>query len=101
MKFASTRGGSPAVSISEAIRRGAAPDGGLYVPADEVKFDPAGLDEREGLAPLGAALLAPFFEGDPLLDALPSLCAEAFDFPAPLVVPNACLLYTSPSPRDS
>ena len=89
MNFASTRGGSPEVSISEAIRRGAAPDGGLYVPAGEVKFDPSGLDEREGLAPLGAALLAPFFEGDPLHDHLPALCEEAFDFPAPLVVPDA------------
>ena len=66
VKFVSTRGGSPEVSISEAIRRGAAPDGGLYVPAGEVTFDPAGLDDREALAPLGAALLAPFFEGDPL-----------------------------------
>lgn len=32
MKYASTRGGAEAVSASEAILRGIAPDGGLYVP---------------------------------------------------------------------
>ena len=32
MKFISTRGKSPAVTAAEAIRRGLAPDGGLYVP---------------------------------------------------------------------
>ncbi|MEA3001482.1 MAG: threonine synthase, partial [Sphingomonadales bacterium] len=31
MRFVSTRGGAPAVGLSEAIRNGAAPDGGLYV----------------------------------------------------------------------
>ena len=33
MRFVSTRGQSPAVPVSDAIRDGAAPDGGLYVPA--------------------------------------------------------------------
>ena len=32
MKFVSTRGNAPAVSASEAILQGLAPDGGLYVP---------------------------------------------------------------------
>jgi threonine synthase len=32
MRFVSTRGAAPAVGLSEAIRNGAAPDGGLYVP---------------------------------------------------------------------
>ncbi len=32
LKFASSRGGAPAVSLSEAIARGLAPDGGLYIP---------------------------------------------------------------------
>jgi len=88
MKFVSTRGGSPAVSIGEAIRNGAAPDGGLYVPAQQVKIDPDAL--RFGsLAELGAQLLAPFFEGDALAPHLPAICDEAFDFPAPLVMPDA------------
>ena len=33
MEYQSTRGGSTGVSASEAIVRGLAPDGGLYVPA--------------------------------------------------------------------
>lgn len=81
MRFVSTRGKAPAVGIGEAIRRGAAPDGGLYIPAGPVRADPAGDD----LAALGASLLAPFFAGDPLAAELPAICAEAFAFPAPLV----------------
>ena len=87
MKFVSTRGNSPAVSIGEAIRGGAAPDGGLYVPAEEVRIDPDKL-RTDSLAELGAHLLAPFFAGDPLAADLPAICAEAFDFPAPLVTPD-------------
>jgi threonine synthase len=87
MKFVSTRGDSPEVSIGEAIRNGAAPDGGLYVPAEQVRLDPASL-RHDSLVELGAQMLAPFFEGDPLAPHLPAICAEAFDFPAPLVMPD-------------
>jgi threonine synthase len=87
MRFVSTRGEAPAVSISEAIREGAAADGGLYVPAEQVRIDPDALRD-DSLAELGAQLLAPFFEGDPLAAHLPAICAEAFDFPAPLVAPD-------------
>lgn len=87
MRFVSTRGQAPAVTIGEAIANGAAPDGGLYVPAEPVRIDPDTF-RYESLADLGAQLLAPFFEGDPLAPHLPAICAEAFDFPAPLVVPD-------------
>ena len=87
MKFVSTRGGAPEVSIGEAIRHGAAPDGGLYVPAAPVQLGPASLGGGS-LAALGAQLLASFFEGDPLEAELPAICAEAFAFPAPLVAPD-------------
>ena len=87
MKFVSTRGQAPAVGISEAIRNGAAPDGGLYVPAQEVRLDPASL-RCNSLAELGALMLAPFFEGDKLAPHLADICQEAFDFPAPLVMPD-------------
>ncbi|MGM3262738.1 hypothetical protein ACS22S_27525, partial [Klebsiella pneumoniae] len=36
------------------------------------------------LAETAADLLAPFFAGDALASALPSICHEAFDFPVPL-----------------
>jgi threonine synthase len=34
MKFRSTRSTSPPVTLSEAIQRSIAPDGGLYVPGE-------------------------------------------------------------------
>lgn len=84
MRFVSTGGEAPAVGIAEAIRAGAAPDGGLYMPATL----PAAIDADLPLAAFAAAMLAPFFAGDPLGEALPEICAEAFDFSAPLVTPD-------------
>ena len=47
MEYQSTRGGSTGVSAAEAIVRGLAPDGGLYVPA---AFPKADLDAWRGLS---------------------------------------------------
>jgi len=82
MQFVSTRGHAPAVGLSAAIAAGLAPDGGLYVP--DVLPAPRELHAGATLAGTAADLLAPFFEGDPLQDALPEICREAFDFPVPL-----------------
>jgi threonine synthase len=82
MQFVSTRGQSPAVGLSAAIAAGLAPDGGLYVP--EVLPAPRALQAGTSLADTAADLLAPFFAGDVLAEALPSICREAFDFPVPL-----------------
>ena len=81
MRFASTRGQSPAVSLSAAIRAGAAPDGGLYLPETQVVADPALLDPSLPLADFAARFLGPFFDGDALATALPTISAGAFDFP--------------------
>ena len=82
MRFVSTRGKAPAVGLSEAVRRGAAPDGGLYLP-DPI---PAAAAAAElALPDFAAQMLAPFFAGDPLEPELPAICAEAFDFPLPIV----------------
>ena len=88
MKFVSTRGQSPVANLSEALRNGAAPDGGLYMP-DAV---PAASDSLDPVAPLhefAAQLLKPYFEGDRLASELPAICADAFDFDVPLVTPDA------------
>jgi threonine synthase len=85
VKFVSTRGQAPAVGLSESIRNGAAPDGGLYVPA----WIPGSVpDAGLHLPDFAAVMLAPFFAGDPLEPALPAICAEAFDFPLPIVEPD-------------
>ena len=60
MKFISTRGKSPAVTAAEAIRRGLAPDGGLYVPDELPVFSASELEALYALpyAELSAAVLA-------------------------------------------
>jgi len=80
MRFTSTRGSAPAVSLSEAIRAGAAPDGGLYLPEDRPAAD---LDPSQPLPQFAARFLAPFFAGDALEPELAAICARAFTFPIP------------------
>ncbi len=84
MHYLSTRGEAPAATLSEAIERGLAPDGGLYVPEAFPAADLAALRAAPDLATTAARLLEPFFAGDPLAAQLEAICAEAFDFPAPL-----------------
>ncbi|MDA3915071.1 threonine synthase [Oleiagrimonas sp.] len=84
MRFLSTRSRSPAVSLSNAITRGLAPDGGLYVPEALPRIDPYRLDPEADLAHIAAGLLRPWFDDDPLADALDGICREALDFDTPL-----------------
>ncbi|MFC5571520.1 threonine synthase [Lysobacter yangpyeongensis] len=81
MHFTSTR--TPTrVSIDTALSAGLAPDGGLYVPVD---IPASALAQAQPtLAQTAQALLAPYFDASNLRDALPAICADAFDFPAPL-----------------
>src|SRR5437764_15348529 len=69
MRCVSTRGQSPAVSLVDAMARGLAPDGGLYVPEQ---------------LPKSSDVLAPFFEGERLAPQLDEIRQAAFSFPAPL-----------------
>jgi threonine synthase len=84
MKYTSTRGRSPAVSASAAIAAGIAPDGGLYVPEAWPVIDIAVLAAAPTLPELGWRFLRPFFQGDALEPDLEAICAEAFNFPAPV-----------------
>jgi threonine synthase len=90
MHYISTRNADHAVQLGEAIVRGIAPDGGLYIPREFPHFTARQFEGDVDLAQIGATLLAPFAAGDPLADELPAICKEAFDFPAPLAnLPNA------------
>jgi threonine synthase len=82
MKYISTRGKSPPVLFSEALRQGLAPDGGLYVPQVYPTFPPTNQTSilEEGFAPL----FRPWLEGDPLQESLTEICEAAFNFPVPL-----------------
>lgn len=90
MNYISTRNADHSVQLGEAIARGLAPDGGLYVPQEFPHFTTRQFETDVDLAQVGATLLAPFAAADPLAAELPAICKEAFDFPAPLVsLPNA------------
>ncbi|MCU0244280.1 MAG: threonine synthase [Acidobacteria bacterium] len=91
MRYLSTRGGAAAAAASEAILRGIAPDGGLYVP-ESVPPVLAAEGETGGAGGPGAAfrgtsleVLAPFltdFAGPVLADAVArAYNAETFDHP--------------------
>lgn len=84
VRYVSTRGESPAVTLSEAIEHGLAPDGGLYVPQAFPDLDPAGLAADSGLPDVAEWMLRPFFQGDRLESELSAICRDAFNFPAPL-----------------
>jgi threonine synthase len=82
MRYLSTRG-ADAVGLVDAVFRGLAADGGLYVP-DELPRLAAADFKGESLAEIAAELLAPFFAGSGLERELGSICRRALDFPVPL-----------------
>jgi threonine synthase len=84
MNYVSTRGQSPATTLSRAIGAGLAPDGGLYIPEAMPRLAVADFRAGDSLAQTAARLLAPFFAGDALAAELPAICHEAFRFRAPL-----------------
>src|SRR5690606_17838358 len=81
MKFRSTRGHPAAVSFSEALLAGIAPDGGLYVPEQWPDLSQL----RSGSLPeLGRQLIGAVAGDDALAAQIPEITADAFNFPAPL-----------------
>jgi threonine synthase len=82
MNYHSTRGGMAPVSIDAALAAGLASDGGLYVPEafPTITFDGA----KATLAATAEAVLAPYFQGSLLHTQLGGLCADAYNFDAPL-----------------
>ena len=81
MRYRSTAGDAPAVTFSEAMSRGLAPDGGLYVPERLPRIDLSTVGTA--FVDVADAVLTPFFAGDPLADELPAISRGAFDFPIP------------------
>jgi threonine synthase len=78
------------VGLSEAISRGLAPDGGLYVPESLPPALLAELEDARDLPGLAATLLEPYATGDLLGAKLGAVTRDAFNFPAPLVEVGAC-----------
>ena len=93
MKYISTRGQSPSVSFGEAVARGLAPDGGLYVPESWPEIALSDFDGATTLPEVAEIMLRPFVEGDPIAPQVGEIVREAFNFPAPLVpvIPDGSL----------
>lgn len=85
MQFQSTRDATHLVGLGEAIARGLAPDGGLYVPTSLPEIEASAFDGAANIRAVAKVLLGPFAAGSPLADRLPAIVDEAFDFPVPVV----------------
>lgn len=81
----STRGSGP-VSLAEALFRGPAADGGLYVPAEPLRLDAAAvLGGSRSFQDTSLAVARAFLGDEVADDVLEATVAEALDFPVPLV----------------
>lgn len=88
MPYISTRSaGAVPVSLAEAVRRGLAPDGGLYVPTAIGAMTPTEFEALRGrsLGEVATALIAPLVGESFDRATLGRLMGEALDFPVPLV----------------
>lgn len=86
MNFISTQRNAEPISFSEAMIRGLAPDGGLYIPESIPKLSESFWNSLHGktLAETGFEMARPFINDiDP--EQLKALIEDAYDFEAPLV----------------
>lgn len=84
MRYVSTRAGTAPTRLSAALAAGLAPDGGLFVPDRLPTLSIEDFAAAHTLPAVAAALLRPFFVDDRLAPELDAICAEAYDFDAPL-----------------
>jgi threonine synthase len=83
MRFASSRGRAPQASLSQAMARGLAPDGGLYVPSSMPTIDAHAVPPGATLAEIAQLALGGFFSADGLREELAAISQAALNFPAP------------------
>jgi threonine synthase len=87
MKYRSTLRRSPEVSLRDAVLRGSAPDGGLYMPVEMPHLNKNFLERLPSLTfPEIAHEVGSLFTGDEIpSQTLMKIVTEAFNFPVPLV----------------
>jgi threonine synthase len=90
LRFESSRGGAPPVSLSQAMENGLAPDGGLYVPTRLPSVDVAALGAALDLPLVARSALAGFFAGDRLGQQLGAIADAALAIPAPTTPVHGC-----------
>lgn len=86
MQFVSTQAkpSDEGISTSDALMKGLADDGHLFVPRSFPRHDIQYFDGLDTMAQIGERLLMPFFDGDRLQPRLREICEEAFNFDIPL-----------------
>ena len=85
MQFQSTRNADHRVGLSDAIARGLAPDGGLYVPTELPTISLREFEGARSIPEVAEVLLKPFAAGDAIAKQIPAIVNDAFNFPAPIV----------------
>jgi threonine synthase len=87
MLFQSTRRAAPIVTFSEAVARGLAPDGGLYVPVEYPLFPMSFWQNLRGsdIHEIAYKLFKEFLIDELDHAQLKSICTEVFSFQAPIV----------------
>ena len=81
MYFVSTRDeNGKRFTATEAIMKGLAPDGGLFIP-ERIPSLPPTFTMENGYAYAAYEILKPYFEGDESYDDLYDICLKAFSFP--------------------
>jgi threonine synthase len=83
MHYLSTRGAGP-VTLDEALVRGIASDGGLFLPQQLPAFTAEDFAAAGSIPEVAARLMTPFFSGSALRDDLHAILAETFSFPIPV-----------------
>lgn len=84
MKYRSTRQLPATFSLSESLKMGLSPDGGLLVPTQFPTLSAERFAESE-ITHAAKIFLRPFFADDPLSGELDEIVNEAFNFEIPLV----------------
>jgi len=83
VRFASSRGGAPVVSLSQALSQGLAPDGGLYVPTAMPTVELQAFSNPSSVPQIARLSLDGFFAEDGLREELAAIAEAAMNFPAP------------------
>ncbi len=83
MKFQSTRGEGP-VGLDDALTRGIAGDGGLFLPIELPRFEYDEFHAAQSARDVAVVLLQPFFTASVLADDLEQIVAETLSFPLPM-----------------
>ncbi|MAD92086.1 MAG: threonine synthase [Gammaproteobacteria bacterium] len=82
MDYFSTRGAGP-INLDDALKRGIANDGGLYLPKNLPKFNISDFDGADSIIDTANILLKPFFLGSSLELEMKDILRETFHFPIP------------------